>query len=199
MENGTRRQRACCPSYNFHTERDVRPQFHGSNDCGHVSHPRRNIGTDNTVHKGHNFFAEDMDPKSLRHEFRFLDQKSGQASRGAPIDLCDMWPTPKDSEVSYHNEHNFITLYPGVCHNVRAQFLTDRRAMVPLEAGHSYHLDFYPSWATSHILWQLGRKWQVLRWRAWPFGKPTHAYDAKSSGSDPPWAAEVRVCSELYV
>ena len=40
-----------------------------------------------------------------------------------------------------------------------------------MEAGHSYRMRLSEYAKRQNLWWSWGRKWQILRWRWWPFGQ----------------------------
>jgi hypothetical protein len=102
----------------------------------------------------------------------------------------------RDEELSYHNERYFITLYPGLSRVVEHMFLPHSRDGVPLEAGHEYRIDFDPAYSASHTRWDYERKWQVLKWRIYPFRRKTYALEENRNHPRP---VEIRCVENRHV
>lgn len=85
--------------------------------------------------------------------------------------------------LSYTNAHNFITLYPGTPYIIdrvlrpRSDDAVSRADPNPMQPGCSYRMHLPDSSKKQHLWWTWGRKWQVLRWRWWPFGAVKDIYN----------------------
>ena len=114
---------------------------------------------------------------SLIHRtFSFIDIKTG--ARYKPPIIDDMRIIDyRDYQLTYTNAHNFITLYPDTPYIVdrglrpRRDDVLYRPDPSPMQPGHSYRMHLPDSSKKEHLWWAWGRKWQVLRWRWWPFGE----------------------------
>lgn len=67
-----------------------------------------------------------------------------------------------------------------------------------MEAGESYQIKLKPDSESQQLWWSHGRKWQVLRWSSWPFGKPFNIYDFVCSHKGRDTLAPVQFSSDAH-
>ena len=130
-------------------------------------------------------------PTILHHSLELINQDNDQKYGRTIIDECRIIDH-RDSQLSYTNEHNFLTLYPGVPHEVTqvARFWADDPQ--PLQADSTYRVG-YAAPPAIRLWWMYGRKWQVLRWRNWPGGHMKYADYTIDRMGDPPKPGPVQL------
>ena len=79
-------------------------------------------------------------PTTLHYSLDLVDQARGQKYGRSIVDCCKIIDY-RDSQLSYANEHSFLTLYPGVPHEVTqmARFYPDDPR--PLQADRTYRVE----------------------------------------------------------
>lgn len=118
----------------------------------------------------------------IHYDFSFRDTISGARYKPSIVERQMVIP---DSlwAISYTNAHNFITLYPNTPYTVdcklwpKADDGNSHTYLQNMEPGRTYRMSSKESDRKQHLWWMWGRKWQVLRWRWWPFGKVKDVYD----------------------
>ena len=115
-----------------------------------------------TILPDHSIFKIRKHSDMLDWSLNIVNQNSGQKYGRSSVDYT-MIMNYKDHELAYTNEHNFLSLFPGVPHTVThlVHFLPhDPR---PLQAGETYGFECAAPEGIHRLWWTYGRKWQVLR------------------------------------
>ena len=195
--------RVCCTEASTDSEEGVTPQFQQSIPTArkaprisiHVSpgQPQLETTLDAATKINIDFVLESDGPVTLyvdrtilcpwsgsdtiHGDFDFVNTKDGTLY-GPAISEAVLILDPNDYEVSYANSHRFVTLYTGVPYRLERILRTfPGFESKPMEAGESYQIKLKPDSESQQLWWSHGRKWQVLRWSSWPFGKPFNIYD----------------------
>ena len=119
-------------------------------------------------------FERNLSYYPVHRDFNFVDVISGEEFEPGDICLYNI-PDPRQNELSYRNSDLFMTLYPSVPHIVERLVKPRTTDRIPMKSGHEYRIDPCPSSKSTSTWWDYGRKWHILKWTSWPFGRPQYA------------------------
>jgi hypothetical protein len=119
-------------------------------------------------------FERNLSHYPVHRDFNFVDAVSGEEFEPGDICLYSI-PDPRQNEPSYRNSDLFMTLYPSVPHIVERLVKPRTTDRIPMKSGREYRLDPCPSSRSTSTWWDYGRKWHILKWTSWPFGRPQYA------------------------
>jgi hypothetical protein len=136
-------------------------------------------------------FERNLSYYPMPQDFDFVDVVSGE--KFEPGGVCVYYiPDPRQNELSYRNSDLFMTLYPSVPHIVERLVKPRTTDCVPMKSRREYRLDPCPLSRSTSTWWDYGRKWQILKWTSWPFGRPQYANIWGDKGRDRPGPFEIK-------
>ena len=116
------------------------------------------------------------------HDLSFVDTESKETYQPRRFDIRANYD-PRMFDIAYRNKRYFTTLHPTEPFSFSRGWWPPLigHNLVPMQANREYRTEFNHR-TTDHVWWCCGRKWQILRWRFWPFGSPERTQSPKMPG-----------------